>query len=90
MACPEFRGGDSESSHFWAYRHSNIFFFESSLKQRTRGRRDIIMKCLGELDQKGVLANYLKSIIQMRTDGLPLYLCVRALKFVCVCVRLNR
>ena len=34
------------------------------------------MKSLLEWDKKGVLANYLESITQMRTDGLPLYLCV--------------
>lgn len=43
-------------------------------------RQDIIKKSLPEWDQKGVLANYLKSITQMRTDG-------PACVFVCVCVR---
>ena len=38
------------------------------------------MKSLREWDQKGVLANYLKSITQMRTDDLRLYLYVCAFK----------
>jgi len=34
------------------------------------------MKSLREWDPKGVLANYLKSITQMRTDGFaPVFVC---------------
>jgi hypothetical protein len=35
------------------------------------------MKSLREWDPKGVLANCLKSITQMRPDSLAVYLCLR-------------
>jgi hypothetical protein len=34
------------------------FLCEASLKQRTKGRRDIIMKSLRGQDEAGMLANY--------------------------------